>query len=137
MSSEERLTSEPGTRRSAALATRPSTLERPAAPSTTPVRRRPSTLSWRGVATGAVLIWPNAYWLNQMEIIRGSAHPTTISLFFNCVFLLLVVTLANRTLVSFRPRWALSRADLLMVYSMLAIGSCIAGHDSLEVLVPM
>jgi hypothetical protein len=137
MSSEERLVSDPGTSRSAALATRPTTLERPAAAPTAPVRRRPSTLSWRGVLTGAILLWPNAYWLNQMEIIRGSAHPTTISLFFNCVFLLLVVTLANRAIASFRPRWALSRADLLMVYSMLAIGSCIAGHDSLEVLVPM
>src|SRR5438093_13481410 len=104
------------------MATRPSTLERPSAPVTTPARRRPSTLSWRGVVTGAVLLWPNAYWLNQMEIIRGSAHPTTISLFFNCIFLLLVVTLANRALAGFRHRWALSRADLLLVYSMLAIG---------------
>jgi hypothetical protein len=94
-------------------------------------------LSWRGVVAGAVLLWPNAYWLVQMEIIRGSAHPTTVSLFFNCIFFLLVVTLANRALATFRPRWALLRADLLLVYSMLAIGSCVAGHDSLEVLVPM
>ncbi len=97
----------------------------------------PRAISGRGVALGALLLWPNAYWQVQMEIIRGSAHPSTISLFFNCIFILLVVTLLNRGVVAVRPRWALSRADLLVVYSMLAIGSCVAGHDTLEVLVPM
>src|SRR5436190_154690 len=64
-------------------------------------------------------------------------HPTTVSLFFNCIFILLVLTLLNWGLGQIRPRWALSRADLLVVYSMLAIGSCIAGHDMLQILVPM
>src|SRR5688572_23282016 len=91
-----------------------------------------TSLSWKGMIAGAVLLWPNAYWLVQMEIIRGSAHPTTVSLFFNCIFLLLVITVANHCLAAVRPRWALTRADLLLVYSMLAIGSCVAGHDSLE-----
>src|SRR5207245_1953035 len=92
-----------------------------------PRPRPPSSLSWKGIATGALLLWPNAYWQVQMEIIRGSAHPTTVSLFFNCIFILLVVTLANRAVAAFRPRWALARADLLVVYSMLAIGSCATG----------
>src|SRR4051794_23691824 len=77
-----------------------------------PARRSP-TLSWKGIAIGAALLWPNAYWLVQMEIIRGSAHPTTVSLFFNCIFILTVLTLANFGLAAVRPRWALSRADLL------------------------
>src|SRR5436190_16766578 len=98
-----------------------------------PSLRPPSSVSWKGVLAGALLLWPNAYWLQQMEIIRGSAHPTTVSLFYNCIFILTVVTLANRAVVAVRPRWALSRADLLVVYSMTAIGSCVAGHDSQEV----
>jgi hypothetical protein len=122
------------TRSSSSTEAVPGPAARPEAPA-----RRPagSTLSWKGVAIGALLLWPNAYWLVQMEIIRGSAHPTTVSLFFNCIFILLVATLVNRAIWTLRPAWALSRADLLMVYSMLAIGSCVAGHDSQEVLTPM
>jgi hypothetical protein len=120
-----------------ALPTRtPATQASPPASPRAPARP-PGLLSAKGVALGALLLWPNAYWQVQMEIIRGSAHPTTISLFFNVIFILLVVTLANRTVAAFRPRWALSRADLLVVYSMLAIGSCVTGHDFMEVLVPM
>jgi hypothetical protein len=102
-----------------------------------PSLRPPASISWKGVLVGILLLWPNAYWQVQMEIIRGSAHPTTVSLFYNCIFILLVVTLANRLVAAVRPRWALSRADLLLVYSILAIGSCITGHDFMEVLVPM
>src|SRR5262249_50785459 len=99
--------------------------------------RPPAALSWKGVTLGALLLWPNALWVQQMEIVRGTAHPTTVSLYFNAIFILLVVTLINHGLASFRPKWALSRADLLVVYSMLAIGSSVAGHDALEILVPM
>jgi hypothetical protein len=94
-------------------------------------------LSWKGVLLGALLLWPNALWVQKMEIVRGSAHPTTVSLYFNAIFILLVVTLANHALAAYRPRWALCRADLLAVYSMVAIGSSIAGHDAMEILVPM
>jgi hypothetical protein len=121
------------------LSSRPrGTAEAPVAvPQSDTLPHLPSGVSWKGVLVGALLLGPNAYWLQQMEIIRGSAHPTTVSLFYNCIFILTVVTLANRALGAARPRRALSRADLLLVYSMLAIGSCVAGHDSQEVLVPM
>src|SRR5438874_1120539 len=49
-----------------------------------PSQRPPSSVSWKGVLVGILLLWPNAYWQVQMEIIRGSAHPTTVSLFYNC-----------------------------------------------------
>jgi Family of unknown function (DUF6785)/Domain of unknown function (DUF6784) len=98
---------------------------------------RPGVLSWKGVLLGSLLLWPNAVWVQEMEIVRGSAHPTTVSLYFNAIFILLVVTLANHSLARFRRRWALSRADLLVVYTMVAIGSSVAGHDALEILVPM
>src|SRR5690242_3532848 len=72
-----------------------------------PSLRPPSSISWKGVLAGILLLWPNAYWQVQMEIIRGSAHPTTVSLFYNCIFILLVVTLANRLVAAIRPGWAL------------------------------
>ncbi len=79
----------------------------------------------------------NAYWLIQMEIVRYSAHPTTVSLFFNAVFILLALTGVNAFFVKFLPRHALTQAELLTVYGMICIGSCIAGHDGIQVLTPM
>ena len=35
------------------------------------------------------------------------------------------------------PRHALERGELLLVYTILCIGSCVTGHDMLEVFVPM
>jgi hypothetical protein len=113
----------------------PDVVEKTARPGPPP--RPPAAFSWKGVILGALLLWPNALWVQEMEIVRGSAHPTTVSLYFNAIVILLTVTLANHGLAAFRPSWALSRADLLVVYSMVAIGSSVAGHDALEILVPM
>jgi len=100
-------------------------------------RPRVRAVTWRSVLAALVLLPLNAYWVVQMEVVRYSAHPTTISLFFNIVFILLVLTLANRLVASRAPRLALNRAELLFIYAVLAIGSCVCGHDMFQVLVPM
>ena len=91
---------------------------------------------WRPVVLGVILIPPNAYWVEQMEMIRYSAHPTTVSLFFNAVFGLLLLVAANHLLRRFAPRLALTQPELLLTYSMLCIGSAVAGHDMIQVLMP-
>lgn len=100
------------------------------------VPSRIQAVTVRSVLVSLILLPINAYWLVQMEVVRYSAHPTTISLFFNLIFILLVLTLVNRALARRIPRFALTRAELLFVYSVLAIGSCLAGHDMFQVLVP-
>jgi len=100
-------------------------------------RRRDPGVTWRSVLWGMLLIPANAYWVVQMEIIRYSAHPTTVSLFFNAVFTLLVVAVLNLAGRRIAPRWALTRGELLVIYVLVAIGSCLAGHDWSQVLVPM
>ncbi len=72
-----------------------------------------------------------------MEVVRYSAHPTTISLFFNTVFILLCLTMFNKAIGKQFPRAALERGELLLIYSILSIGSAVSGHDMLEVFVPM
>lgn len=121
-----------------------------AAPADPPISE-PPPVSTRAVtarvcAIGFVLIWVNAYWLVQMERIRYSAHPTTISLFFNAIFILLVLTLVNaavgraaRALGSGRGRGftPLQRGELYALYTIVAIGSTPPAHDTLQILVPM
>jgi hypothetical protein len=113
--------------------------ERPAAP---PERAAPPApvlraVTWRSLLIGLLLIPANAYWLVQMERVRYSAHPTTISLFFNVIFILLVVTVINAGIARLSRRAAMNRGELLVVYGMLAVASCMPAHDFQQVLVPM
>lgn len=104
-----------------------------AAPETAPAG---PAVTWRATLLSLLLIPANAYWLVQMERIRYSAHPTTVSLFFNAVFILLVVTLLNAVVGHFRPRWALRRGELYLVYVSMALSSTLPAHDMLQILVP-
>jgi len=101
-----------------------------------PVESR-KAVTWRSVLACIVLLPINAYWVVQMEVVRYSAHPTTISLFFNAIFILLVMTILNRGVRRVAPRLALERGELLLIYTVMAIGSCVCGHDMLQVFVPM
>jgi hypothetical protein len=91
----------------------------------------------RAVILGLLLIPPNAYWVICMEAVRYSGHPTTISLFFNVVFILVLLLGLNGMVRRVRPTWAFSPGELLTVYIMLALSSAIAGHDMIEVLTPI
>ena len=94
-------------------------------------------VTWRSVALCLLLLPFNALWVVNMELVRYSAHPTTISLLFNTIFLLLCLTLLNRVVMRYAPRAALERGELLLIYTILCIGSCVCGHDMLQVFVPM
>jgi hypothetical protein len=91
---------------------------------------------WRPVLLAGVLIPLNAYWIVQMEIIRGETLLTTLSLLANVIFCLFFLTLANRKLQQYIPRLALSQPELLVTYILLAAGSAMAGLDSILVLLP-
>lgn len=110
----------------------------PASPATTVGRVLVrSGFTWRSVTLALLLIPPNVYWVEQMEAMRYSAHPTTVSLFFNAVFILLLLAAVNALSRKFLPRLALAQAELLMVYTMVCISSCVSGHDGIQVLMPV
>ena len=110
--------------------------EEQAVPRSATTTRRKS-VTWRSVLICLLLLPINALWVVNMEVVRYSAHPTTISLLFNTIFLLLCLTLLNRVVMRFAPHMALERGELLLIYTILCIGSCVSGHDMLEVFVPM
>ena len=104
-----------------------------------------SKMEWQGVQgvtvksllIACVLIPINCYWIIEMEVIRYSGHPVTISLFFNVVFNLFVIIGVNQLFKRFLPRFVLNQGELIVIYLMLSIASGITGHDMLEILVPM
>lgn len=90
---------------------------------------------WWVIPLGAILIVPNSLWIVRIEALDYSGFPTCSSLFFNVVFSLMVLLLANIALRRFMPRAALTRSELLVIYAMLATGSSLVGHDTMQMVV--
>ncbi|MCJ7795964.1 MAG: hypothetical protein MUQ56_04250 [Thermoleophilia bacterium] len=87
---------------------------------------------------GAILLPLNALWVLYMEHIAAHGPiPSTISLFFNVVFILFFLIVANAGVRRLRPGWALSQAELIIVYVMLTTSTSLAGLDGMQVLIPV
>src|SRR2546423_1057664 len=102
------------------------------APTPAPV---PRGITFRAVLLGFLLVPVNTLWVVYSEAIRYAAHPTTTSLFFNVVFSVCVLVALNALLKKYVPRWAFHQGELLVIYTILSLGTAMAGHDLLQVLV--
>jgi hypothetical protein len=71
------------------------------------------------------LIAANAYFIGYVEMLWHVTHMTILAAPMNVIFALLILTWSN---YFFR---AFNRRDLLVIYSMLAVGSAFSGHDCL------
>lgn len=93
-------------------------------------------MTLRAILIALVIIPLNNYWIFTTEIVRYAGHPTTISLFYNAIFILLLLVGFNCILRRIAPRWVFSQGELLTIYIMINIASALAGHDMIQVLVP-
>lgn len=92
-------------------------------------------LTFRAVLIGFLLVPVNTYWVAYSEVVRYAAHPTTTSLFFNVVFTVCVLVAINALLKRFAPRAAFHQGELLVIYTILSLGTAMVGHDLMQVLV--
>lgn len=88
-------------------------------------------IPWRALAVGLALIPVNA-WFVVTGLYSGQSRPTTVSLILNVVVTLGLVVGVNALVARFRPRWALSRAELAVLYGMLSVGSAVCGLDQVQ-----
>jgi len=69
-------------------------------------------VTYRSVVIGLVLIPLNAMWLASTEVVWISGQPTTLSLFYQVIFILFWLVLANLLLKRIRSAaWALWAAS--------------------------
>jgi len=97
-------------------------------------RRR--SLGGSVLVIATVLIPLNVYWVIRLEALPDLAHSTELAIFFTAVFTLLMLVSVNWLVRLLVPRFALSQAQLLLIYSMVCIGSALGGCDMIQKLVP-
>ena len=100
------------------------------------VSKRGTSVTWRAVLIGLILIPINSYWVVQMESVYYSAHSTLFSLLFNVVFTLLVLITLNILLQKLSANLAFKQGELLTIYIMLCQASALAGHSMMQILPP-
>ena len=96
-----------------------------------------SGVTLRAVGIGLILIPINCYWIIYTEMVWWAQFPTTMSLFFNVIFCLAVITPINLLLRRISPKLSLTQTELLVIYVMLCMASAVASHDNFQVLIPM
>jgi len=96
-----------------------------------------SGVTFRAVIISLILIPINCYWIMYTEMVWWAQFPTTMSLFFNVIFCLAVITPINLLFRKISPKLSLNQKELLVIYVMLCMASAVASHDNLQVLIPM
>lgn len=104
---------------------------------TAPRHGRRGGVTGRAVLIGLVLLPVNIYSIVYMELVRGGIWPTVMTLLFTAVSTLFVLVAANMVVQARRPHLALERGELITIYSMLAVGSGLAGADVVQTLLSL
>jgi len=99
--------------------------------------RKRSGVTLTPLLLGLTLIPINCYWVVKAEIIRATIHATILTMFFNVIFCMFVLTLLNHAIKRFIPKRALSQAELLLIYTMLSVSTGLFGIDLMTLLVPL
>ncbi len=77
---------------------------------------------------GTLLIIFNAYFGTYAYVVVQALIWTQTALLRGPVVLLFFLVLLNLLVIRLARRWALTQAELLLLYSMLCLGTCAAGY---------
>ncbi len=81
----------------------------------------------RALVVGLILVVVNAWWQSLMELVLGTAFPSSFPLPMNVLFIFVVLVLVNVLCRRKCPSLALSDGGLVLVYSMLVITTAAVG----------
>jgi len=94
-------------------------------------RRNETDISYRAIILGILLMPIHAYWIAMTEMVWHGLHFSATSLPMNVIFTLLILIPINALTQKLRPNWALTQAELLVIYVMLAVTTSFIGHDNM------
>ncbi|MBM3211375.1 hypothetical protein FJZ33_04080, partial [Candidatus Poribacteria bacterium] len=107
-----------------------------------------SFLTWKSILIGLTLLPISTYWVLRMEIMSGNTggggssfggahYATCLSLFFNVVFVVIVLVGLNRVYRYCFSRELISGREILAIYVFLSMSTSVVGTDMLQVLIPI
>ena len=91
-------------------------------------------ITLRSILLALILIPVNVWWIFQCEQILYTVSPTTLSIFFTSVFIVLVLVIINGFIKRISPKYTLSQVELITIYIGLNISASLIGHDFLHML---
>jgi hypothetical protein len=92
----------------------------------------------RAIILGILMMPIHSYWISKIEaIVYKGGGGSTSSLIWTSVYNMMVLVVVFHFIGKRFPRLAMSRADLLAIFAMCNIAACVAGHDMVQILVPM
>ena len=94
--------------------------------------RRP----WRALALGSILLVLSSYWGLHAFLVNRTFVFGQIALQPGPIFILFVLVVLNGAMLRWLPRYALTRAELLVIYAMVVMSACASGLGMLAYLVP-
>lgn len=92
---------------------------------------------WRAVAIGTVLVPVSVYFGNYAYVVTQALLWGQTSLLRGPVFVLFVLALINLALRPLNRRIGLSASEMIVIYSMIAIATCVSGFGMLQFLINM
>ena len=96
-----------------------------------------SRIRWLTVILITVLVPINCWWI-AATLFNGGVSPTQVSLYFNAIFSILVLTLINQLFgLRQRNQPVFNRIELLTIYTCISVGSSLAGVDRMMVMVSL
>jgi len=90
----------------------------------------------RALLLGGVLLVISSYWGLHAFLVARAFVFSHVALQPGPVFVLFALVLANAALLRWGRRWALTRAELLLIYAMVVMSACANGLGMLAYLVP-
>lgn len=91
----------------------------------------------RAIIIGIIFVPVHSYLISQLEIIFYRGGTSASPIFWTTICNLFLLIAINSILKKFFPKYQLHQQELLLVYIMTNISTCIIGHDMLQILVPM
>lgn len=91
-------------------------------------------LTYRSLFIGIVAIPINAYILLMGEAAWNVVRASPLAMLYSAVSTLFLVGLGNLFLARKKPRWALSRSELAVIYLMSSAGAIMAGEDLVQLM---
>lgn len=99
---------------------------------------QPDKVHARAILLGILMMPIHSYWISKIEaVIYKGGGGSTSSLIWTSVYNMLVLMIIFRIIGKWWPKLSLSRADLLAIFAMCNIAACVAGHDMVQILVPL